>query len=1030
MKKKIGITLLAGLLFCNVGLGVGLLKGGADAVSPVTFVYDTDFLTMKENVSFKDDTGKNGVQFTSVRSGKAAEGASFQIAENFTGDFEMDFRVTSKQTFALNANRGDTKGWTYYAPYTAAQAKTMFSDEYNPYLDLKETAITFTSKSDENKYFTVYFRGANGDIAFATTAYVYVSNGETKDTVFLQDENNAYYYGYGLNAEGVYQTNGWAHPNSYHSLPLIYGTSFCNYAATSPQDDTAAATGSNLLKFDAETMKVYINSGVGYNAPNAQANVLLRDLSTNAGFSYFDFASEADKEHGKPATLSAADFEDGYSVSVTYTDVTENGTLGYTEAASKVSNGERYQKVSSAYDRLAAMTIYSINGVSMTGENVETLVDQYKVKRAQGDFIKDLNGVTLTENSKNTVDGLTGLRVRSVQSGTAAEGAGFAFADTMVGNFDINFRVTSAKTYAPAHTTEGWTHYIQNGNQKYTFSDYENPYLDLKEVAFTFTSVTNPDKYFQVYFYGAHGDLAFATTAYAYVPGDKCYKTDEQGNQRFGYALSPNGVYPVQSMNGLQDFRNLPILYGTSFSNFAATGSRDVTAANTVPNMLYFDVETMKIYVNAGTGYNTPSTQANYLIRDLQTNAGASESMILGSLDKSDFANGYTVSVTFTDVTANETVGNSENFGGTDHYVKTIETPYERFANLTVYSINGQKLEYTSETGGKISDSTAPILSVVKKDAGVGEAVDLTPLFYDAASGNSIGEYGKVYYSTDGETYQEIEKTADGYIFTPYAYGSLYVKYEGFKDNVGALAETKIFVLPTVDYIAPELAFKDGVSGEVIYDKTAGFAARPTFSLEDVIITNKNDVKTYVTEIVEVKDPDGQTYQTTFLSFLKNGVYSVTYRVTDSFGNASEITRTVTVDDYSAPVLEVRETLAGVVGNTLDISVLKLTDFGAVSLSVTVSKDGKNYYVGTKAETFKPTEAGVYTVTYKATDEGGRSTTKTATITVTEPVEETKTPAGGCSAFVDGATGTVVMLMLLGVMVIVKRKTCKRGKTE
>jgi hypothetical protein len=668
------------------------------------------------------------------------------------------------------------------------------------------------------------------------------------------------------------------------------------------------------------------------------------------------------------------------------------------------------------------MTVYSINGVSMTGENVETLVDQYKVQRAQSDFIKDLNGVTLTENNKNSVDGQKGVQIRSVKSGVEAEGSGFAFADTMVGDFDIDFRVTSAKTYTPAHATDGWTHYIQNGKQTYTFSDYENPYLDLKEVAFTFTSATNPDKYFTVYFYGAHGDLAFATTAYAYVPGDKCYKTDEQGNQRFGYALSPSGVYPVQTMNGLQDFRNLPILYGTSFSNFAATSSKDVTAANTTPNMLRFDTEEMKIYVNAGTGYNSPSKQANYLLRDLQTNAGASESMILGSLDKSDFANGYTVSVTFTDVTANETVGNSENFGGTDHYVKTIETPYERFANLTVYSINGQKLEYTSDTSGKLADTTSPVVALIKKNVGVGEAVDLTPIFYDAASGNTVGEYGKVYYSTDGETYQEIEKAADGYWFTPFAYGTLYVKYEGFKDNVGMIAETKIFTLPTVDYIAPELAFKDGVKGEVVYDKTAGFAARPTFSIEDVIVINKNEIKTYVTEIVEVKDPDGQTYQTTFLSFLKNGVYSVTYRVTDSFGNASEITRTVTVDDYSAPVLEVRETLAGVVGNTLDISVLKVTDFGAVTLAVTVSKDGKNYYVGTKAETFKPTESGVYTVTYKATDEGGLSTTKTATLTVTEPVEEPNATAGGCASFVDGAAATFVVLTLLGMAVIVKRK--------
>ena len=83
------------------------------------------------------------------------------------------------------------------------------------------------------------------------------------------------------------------------------------------------------------------------------------------------------------------------------------------------------------------------------------------------------------------------------------------------------------------------------------FSDDENPYLDLKEVAFTFTSATDPDKYFKVYFYGAHGDLAFVTTAYVYVPGDKCYKTDEQGNQRFGYATSFKSRYGFSSSENI-----------------------------------------------------------------------------------------------------------------------------------------------------------------------------------------------------------------------------------------------------------------------------------------------------------------------------------------------------------------------------------------------------------------------------------------------------------------------------------------------
>ena len=304
--------------------------------------------------------------------------------------------------------------------------------------------------------------------------------------------------------------------------------------------------------------------------------------------------------------------------------------------------------------------------------------------------------------------------------------------------------------------------------------------------------------------------------------------------------------------------------------------------------------------------------------------------------------------------------------------------------------------------------------------------MDLTPFFYDSALGNTIGGYGNVFVSTDGETYAKVEKTDDGYVYTPTAYGTMYVKYEDFKDAVGNVAETKSFALERVDYILPELAFKDGVAAEMQYDKTAGFAARPVFALDDVVIKNSSEIKTYVTEIVEVKDPDGQTYHTTVLSFLKDGTYSVTYRVTDNFGNSSTIVRTVAVSDYSAPVLTVKEALSATVGQTVDISVTEMTDFGAVTLSVTVSKDGKNYFVGTEAKPFKATEVGVYTITYKATDEMGLTTEKTATLTVTEATSAPETPTddpsaeSGCAAAVNGLP--IATLMLLGVAVALKKR--------
>lgn len=103
---------------------------------------------------------------------------------------------------------------------------------------------------------------------------------------------------------------------------------------------------------------------------------------------------------------------------------------------------------------------------------------------------------------------------------------------------------------------------------------------------------------------------------------------------------------------------------------------------------------------------------------------------------------------------------------------------------------------------------------------------------------------------------------------------------------------------------------------------------------------------------------------------------------------------------------------------------MELADFGAVTLSVTVSKDGKNYFVGTEEKPFKATEVGIYTITYKATDEMGLTTEKTTTLTVMEVVTEmpVETPSeeSGCAAAVNGLPFAV--LMLLGVAVALKKR--------
>jgi len=981
------IALACAMIF-NLSLGAGLTFASAET-DPLTIVYDTDYISVEHGATYVDDTGKSGLKISSVKSGTEAEGTSFSFGNEFTGTFEMDFRVTSEKAYeSLHKD-----SWSHYV--TNPLQKYGLSDDMNPYLDLKEMAITFTSNTNADAYFTVYFMGAHTAVAWYPMASVYVNG----DDMYLTDETGVKrQYGYGLksnqNVDGTYTVAGWNPVSDYNNMMMIYGTSFCNFNPSKNDTTTPLATTSNLVKFDPETMKVYVNNSAGYSTWTT-ANSLLRSLSDNQGLIY-DTASASYRPGVAAATLNKDDFANGYTVSVAYTDITSNSTVGN---AQNFGGKDHYAKtIETPYDRYANVIFYSVNGVEMSEENLAFVTDVNKVDRRQSSLIEYSDDVAVTENVLNSVDGRRGLNIRSTASGESAEGTGFSFADTMLGEFELDFRVTSKNTYQiDENTSAGWTHYITNGKQQYFFSDWENPYLDLKEVGFTFTSKTDPTKYFTVYMRGTHGDLAFATTAYVYVPGDECYKADENGNKHMGYALSPNGEYPVGSMGGLQDYRNMPLIYGTSFSNYSATKSGDKTPTKTTSNVLRFDAENMKVYVNTGENYSTYTTEANYLVRDLATNQGAKESVIVGSLNAKDFANGYTVSVAFTDMTDNATTGegigaNGDKFGGTDtNYVKLLPEAYERYADLTLYSVNGQKVEVGNS--GKFVDTTSPRVSVPSLTADVNQTLDLTPFYYDSCSGNEIGAYGKVYVATDGETFTEVQRSEDGYLYTPADYGTLTVKYEGFADTVGNVASTTIGSVVLVDYILPELAFKEGISADARYDMTSGRANRPVYSTGDVVITNaNNEIKTYTVEIIEVKDPDGQIYKTTFLSFLKDGVYTVTYKVTDSFGNENTIVRKVEAGDFSAPELVVAKELNGYVGRNLDIKPLVLNDFASISMTVTVTKDGKNVYQGKKADVFKPTEEGEYVITYKAVDESGNESTATTKLVVTE-YEEVETPA-------------------------------------
>ncbi|MBQ8684811.1 MAG: hypothetical protein IJ514_01410, partial [Clostridia bacterium] len=769
-------------------------------------------------------------------------------------------------------------------------------------------------------------------------------------------------------------------------------------------------------------------------------------------------------------TLTADDglasYASGYTVSVQYADVTANDVTGNELAAafataqatagidtsrtdttfaaiSATVNGntfnERYKEynatlgkyngslcydegVGTAYERTAQMLVYSVNGMPVETEGLGAVQNAHASELITADDDK----LTVTDNQANSVDGKKGLLITSEgkASGDTAEGASFSFNDTMNGEFDMDFRINSKNTYTSKvedwssaafnTTTDDWTNY---------FEDVYNPYADVKEVAFTFTSVTDSSKWFTVYMTSgstAQGFGAYAASARVQVSGDGYYITDPSGVEHYGYGLNhATGT----CANVLKDYTTLPM---TSFSNYAVSKPPENGWAWTYPtpfvSNIRFDPMEMKVYSTAAlvTGDNNEaysrSQPTDYLIRDLSNNDGvdwadaAYKAQSFSTLSASDFVGGYTVSVQFTSMTSDTTTAIHStteadipelSYDVTNGYVGFTEA-YARNINMTIYSLNGQGLYYENDESGKIWDLSAPQVSASTPVAIVGEAVNVTPVCYDVLDGNTVTA-GRVYLSTDGgESYTELTAVDGKFTYTPTSYDSLTVKYEGFTDSVG---NTRIQYsnIPVRDNILPVLALQDGVVNR--YDFTDGKNAKPQIDLTDVYVTNPQDIKTYQYVLERVTLPNGIVTKVTKLNYLDAGEYVVVYKVTDSFGNVGRLTRTIVAGDFSAPVITTPEAFTCNLGERIDLTP-EIDDYDTkTTLKIIVKKDGEQVFSGAE---FKAAEAGEYTVCYKVVDESGNLSEKEVKLTVVGESAPTEEPSGL-------ATTTIVAIVLFAV---------------
>lgn len=319
----------------------------------------------------------------------------------------------------------------------------------------------------------------------------------------------------------------------------------------------------------------------------------------------------------------------------------------------------------------------------------------------------DNNQPILTDlgQTANLDNGKRGLLIESVQSGTEVEGAGVDFISPMEGNFSMDFRVFSEKSYYGTATGSAKNNDVR--------PDYYNTFLDAKEVGITISSATTGEA-FTIYVRGSSLYGLTKPNARVWVNGE----TIENGDKGLlGYGLAANDGklswdYPTNT-----------ILEGSSFVNASETGYDTYTT-------LEFDVENMCVYGvrNVVTLAKTGSSvaQSKVLIRDLKNypevinGAGAYDYTSVKRLtDNSAFSGGYYVSVAFTDVTADNTVLQTlaRGSGSSYHdYAKTTNVQdadgnnvtYNRHAKMIIYSLNGQDLKKDSGfTAEKISSALA-----------------------------------------------------------------------------------------------------------------------------------------------------------------------------------------------------------------------------------------------------------------------------------------------------------------------------------
>lgn len=219
-RKKLGIATIIAIL-CVVAV-VFAIPFGAKADTPTLDIIASYGLNMTCSSSVPSSSGLRDNRKGLLLSGKK-NGGKAVFKNSFAGDFDIDFRVYSDETFS-----GSPTSPIYR----------------NDALDLQTLRFNFTNE-DGRKFSVLFFGGAAGAL---TSPNVCVEYNGTRAGI---------YYDYFGNVVGTTKFN-----NGKSVYTTLEGTSFCNLANIGDEYSTSECE-STVLRFNPETMSVYA-FGNGY----------------------------------------------------------------------------------------------------------------------------------------------------------------------------------------------------------------------------------------------------------------------------------------------------------------------------------------------------------------------------------------------------------------------------------------------------------------------------------------------------------------------------------------------------------------------------------------------------------------------------------------------------------------------------------------------------------------------------------------------------------------------------------------------